>query len=173
MTTPTLTETVILVRGVTLFRSIADDTAAMQKIAAQCRFVTFEKGHRVIEEGQDGQELYIIRSGIVEVVKRTKHGDHYTVIELSADNHGFFGEVALLDSDKRSATVICKTACELAVIDRETFVRIGDDDPKLGLLVTRELSHLLCQRLRKANEDIITLFDALVGEVEEAGGIGC
>jgi CRP/FNR family cyclic AMP-dependent transcriptional regulator len=143
----------------------------MEKIAALCKTLTLPKGATVIEEGQDGQELYIMRTGVVEVLKKTMQGEPYTVSELSADTHGFFGEVALLDAEKRSATVTCKTDCEFYMIDRATFSRFGDENPHLGLLVTRELSHILCQRLRKANADIITLFDALVSEVEESGGI--
>jgi CRP/FNR family cyclic AMP-dependent transcriptional regulator len=166
-----LTEAVTLIRDLTLFRLVAGDGPALEKIAALCKTNTLPKGSTVIDEGLDGQELYIIRSGIVEVLKRTMHGDSYTVSELSAGAQGFFGEVALLDSEKRSATVICKTDCDFYIIDRLSFNRFGDENPRLGLLVTREISHILCQRLRKANADIISLFDALVSEVEESGGI--
>ena len=93
------------------------------------------------------------------------------VTELSADMNIFFGEVALLDPDDRSATVRCKTDCEFFVLTRDKFVTYGDEHPKTGLLITREISKILCQRLRKSSADIVTLFDALVEEVEKSGGI--
>jgi CRP-like cAMP-binding protein len=83
----------------------------------------------------------------------------------------FFGEIALLDPDERSATVRCKTNCDFYVLDRNQFIKYGNENPKIGLVITRELSRILCRRLRKSNNDIVTLFDALVEEVEKSGGL--
>jgi CRP-like cAMP-binding protein len=85
--------------------------------------------------------------------------------------HVFFGEVGLIDKDKRSATVVCKTDCEFYVLSRENFLALGARSPSIGLIITRELTKIVCQRLRKANNDIITLFDALVEEVAQSGGV--
>jgi CRP-like cAMP-binding protein len=153
---------------ISLFRDIAQDTAAMQQIAELFRTIKLRSGQTALREGEEGDELYIISHGTVEIVKKTSAGDPYTVVELSDDMNIFFGEVALLDPDRRSASVLCKTDCEFYVLEREQFERYGDANPTQGLLITRELSRILCRRLRKANGDIITLFDALVGEVGEA-----
>ncbi|MBD3393868.1 MAG: cyclic nucleotide-binding domain-containing protein [Chitinivibrionales bacterium] len=115
--------------------------------------------------------LYVIKSGTVEIVKKTMQGDPYTVTELRADMNIFFGEMALLDSDKRSASVTCKTDCDFYVLKREDFLKLGEINSRASLAITRELCRILCRRLRKMNSDVITLFDALVGEVEESGGI--
>ena len=132
---------------------------------------TLPAGKTAIAEGDFGEEFYIINSGTVEIVKRTRSGDPYTVAEISAEMNAFFGELALLDPDKRSATVICKTDCEFYILNRDQFTEHGNRYPRAGLLVTREISKILCRRLRKANTDMITLFDALVNEVRESGGI--
>jgi hypothetical protein len=57
------------------------------------------------------------------------------------------------------------------VINRDDFNRLGEKDPRLGLLVTRAVGRALSTRLRKTNEDLITLFEALVGEVAESGNL--
>jgi CRP/FNR family cyclic AMP-dependent transcriptional regulator len=158
-------------RGVSLFRSIAADDRAMAQTADLFGRLSLAGGRSVIEEGREGDELYVIESGTVEIVKKTMLGDAYTVAEISADTNVFFGEMALLDSDKRSATVVCKTDCDFYVLKREDFLKLGETNAGAALAVTRELCRILCGRLRKANADVITLFDALVGEVEEAGGI--
>jgi len=73
-----------------------------------------------------------------------------------------------LDNDRRSATVIADTDCELLEINRTDFVKLGDKYPHLGLPITREISAIIASRFRKQGDDIIILFEALVGEVREA-----
>jgi CRP/FNR family cyclic AMP-dependent transcriptional regulator len=155
-----------------LFAALAGDAAALSRAAALFTTIKSEAGSSVIREGEAGDTMYIIKAGTVEIVKKTMPGDPYTVAELSADKNMFFGEMALIDEDRRSAGVICKTDCEFYVLTRARFLELGDAHPAIGLAITRELARSVSNRLRKANGDIITLFDALVGEVAESGGLG-
>jgi CRP/FNR family cyclic AMP-dependent transcriptional regulator len=167
-----LDSTIARLRHISLFSSLGDDLEALQRIAELFDIISHRKGETVINEGsEDGNKLFILKSGTVQICKKTMDGDPYTVLEIDADSHAFFGEVALLDPDKRSATARCKTDCAFYVLDRERFIQFGDEFPRAGLLITRELSRIVCQRLRKANTDMIILFDALVGEVEASGGL--
>ncbi len=166
-----LQEKIADLKKISLFKDIAEDAAAMENVAGLFNTVSFAKGTDVLEEGVFGDSIFIIKSGTVLIIKKTMQGDPYVVTELNADMNIFFGEVALLDPEKRSATVRCKTDCEFYTTDKEQFTRFGDENPGIGLLITREVSRILCQRLRKSNADIVTLFDALVGEVEKSGGI--
>jgi CRP/FNR family transcriptional regulator, cyclic AMP receptor protein len=159
-------------RHVSLFQAFKNDNDALIQIARLFSTVRYGAGSSVVTEGEEGNTLYIIKSGAVEIVKKTVQGDSYTVAELSADNHMFFGEMALVDEDTRSASVVCKTACEFYLLTRDVFFRLSETRPELGLAITREIAKIICRRLRKANGDIITLFDALVGEVVESGGLG-
>ena len=158
-------------RPITLFQSISNDTEALNRIASLFIVKQYGAGSMVIREGETGDAMYIIKSGEVEIVKKTSAGDSYTVAKLSSNKHMFFGEMALIDDDKRSAGVVCKTDCDFYVLTRDKFYSLGDANPAIGLAITRELSKIVCNRLRKANGDIITLFDALVGEVVESGGL--
>ena len=67
--------------------------------------------------------------------KSTLFKELYTVTKLSAENHAFFGELALVDNDKRSATVVAHTDCELLVMKKAMFLKMGDQNPTLGLSV--------------------------------------
>lgn len=158
-------------KKISLLKDIADDSSAIETIGQLFQTVSYTKGSDVLEEDVHGDSIYIIKSGTVLVIKKTMRGDPYVVTELSADMNIFFGEVALLDPEKRSATVRCKTDCEFYTLSKEQFVKYGDEYPRNGLLITRELSRILCQRLRKSSSDIVTLFDALVEEVEKSGGL--
>jgi CRP-like cAMP-binding protein len=168
------TQKIELLKQISLFSGLNNDPDAFQKLAQLFTTVAYPQGHRIITEGTesaDDDALYIIKSGTVEVIKKTRPGDPYKVAELSADMHVFFGEVALLDKERRSATVICRTDCEFYALSRGDFLALGDRSPAIGLAITRELTKIICQRLRKANNDIITLFDALVEEVAQSGGV--
>jgi CRP/FNR family cyclic AMP-dependent transcriptional regulator len=166
-----LQETIDKFRQVSLFQAFRDQAGALSQIARLFTTIRCDAGSAVITEGETGDAMYIIKSGTVEIVKKTRPGDPYTVAELSSDKNMFFGEMALIDQDRRSASVLCKTPCEFYVLTREHFLGLGDSHPAIGLALTRELAKIICNRLRKANSDVITLFDALVGEVAESGGL--
>jgi CRP-like cAMP-binding protein len=158
-------------RNVSLFKEISLDEDSLRRVAELLGTESHQKDHAVITEGEDGDSLFIIKSGTVEIIKSTMQKDPYVVARLSADINSFFGEMALIDPDKRSASVACSTDCEFYVIKRDNFLELSAHYPAIGFAIFRELSKILCNRLRKANGDIICLFGALVEEVVESGGL--
>ena len=158
-------------RKIELFESINGDDKRLAKLAAIVSIRRCKAGDQVITEGEEGRDLYILNKGTVSVLKRTLDNDVYTIVALTDEEHVFFGELALMDEELRSASVIADTDCEFIVINRDDFNRLGEDDPWLGLLVTRAIGRALSRRLRKTSEDLITLFEALVGEVAESGNL--
>jgi CRP-like cAMP-binding protein len=159
-------------KHISLFEAFKNDDTDLGAVAALFTTTKFAAGSFVMREGEPGDTMYIIKTGTVEIVKKTMQGDPYTVAQLSSDKDMFFGELALIDDESRSAGVVCTTDCEFYVLARSKFLELGDAHPSIGLAVTRELARSVSARLRKANADIITLFDALVGEVAESGGLG-
>jgi CRP-like cAMP-binding protein len=158
-------------RHISLFDEIRDDSQALRLIADLVRLKKMARGKVVFEEGETGDELYIVKSGAVEIQKKTSQGDKYTVTSLPAEKNAFFGEVALLDRDRRSATVVCISDCEFYTLTRDQFIELGNAHAKIGLGITRAISRILCARLRKSSSDLVTLFGALVNEVVESGGL--
>jgi len=137
---------------------------ALDELVAGASVRTMRGGETIIREGEDGDCLYVLLEGQARTEKRTPSGDAWTV--RFYEKGGFFGELSLLDRVRRSATVVAETDGTLAVIERERFVEFGDRHPAAGLAVTRRLAERLASRLRRANEDVVTLFSALVNEVE-------
>ena len=158
-------------RRIPLFEGVKDDEGRLTDLAGIVSLRQCKAGDRVITEGEQGDELYVLNKGTVNVLKRTLDNDVYTIVTLSDEEDVFFGELALLDEELRSASVSADTDCEFFVIKRNDFTHLGEKDPKLGLLVTRAIGKALSKRLRKTNEDLITLFEALVGEVAEGGNL--
>jgi CRP/FNR family cyclic AMP-dependent transcriptional regulator len=140
---------------------------AIESLSSACHVEKVAEGHAIVEENSVGDSMFVLMRGRVRVEKRTPADDRYTVTFLSHEKGDFFGELGLLDSDRRSATVTAESDCELIVIERDRFVRFGDSNPVAGLSVTRRIASNLATRLRRANDDVITLFAALVHEVGE------
>jgi CRP-like cAMP-binding protein len=168
-----MTEQAIVERlkRISLFRSLANDEARLAKLARIVFWRQCRAGDHVIREGEEGSALHILNKGVVNVVKRTLAKESYTIVTLGEEEDAFFGELALMDREVRSASVVATSDCEFLVIDREDFLRLGDEDPWLGLLVTRAIGGVLAKRLRKTSEDMVMLFEALVGQVAESDGL--
>lgn len=143
------------------------DPAAIDSLSGLCRIQRVPKDEIIVAEGSVGDSMFLLMQGRVRVEKKTPADDPYTVTFLSHERSDFFGELGLLDSDRRSASVATETDCELIVIERDRFLEFGDSNPTAGLSVTRRIASNLATRLRRANDDVITLFAALVHEVGE------
>lgn len=143
------------------------EPAAVDSLSGVCRVEQVPRGRAILEEGSLGESMFVLMRGQVRVEKQTPSDDRYTVTFLSHETGDFFGELGLLDPDRRSATVTAESDCEVIVIDRDRFLEFGNAHPIAGLSVTRRIASNLATRLRRANDDVITLFAALVHEVEE------
>jgi CRP/FNR family transcriptional regulator, cyclic AMP receptor protein len=164
-----MTENAIIERlkTISLFKEFKNSTNDLKRVASIINTKVYAPSECIIKEGDLGSEMFILNKGSVHIDRKTLQNDTYRLITLSADMNVFFGEQALMDSDKRSATVIAGDECELFIIKQDDFINLGDEHPKLGLAITREITKKISADLRKANRDIITLFEALVGELED------
>ncbi len=145
------------------------DNGEIRQFLNIARRVKFLRGQAVIIEGQTGETMYIIEEGSVEISKtlvfrrgQEESKDRDKILtRLSADDHAIFGEVALLENSKRTATVVALTDCLLLEIAKPDFLRLAEENPRIGYKITRNIAQLLCTRLRKADEDTIKLTTAL------------
>ncbi len=153
--------------NISIFKLFKEKPDELNKIADIIEPVFFKKEERIIKEGDEGDCLYILKSGNVIITKKTLEDDEYTIVTLSGEMNVFFGELALLDEDKRSASITALTDCEVWAIKRKDFLQLGEKESYLCLIITREIAKILATRLRKTNVDVITLFEALVDEVGE------
>jgi CRP/FNR family cyclic AMP-dependent transcriptional regulator len=101
----------------------------------------FKAGETIFKAGDPGKALFIVRSGSVDLLV----GDR--VVETVGPD-GVFGEMALIEHSKRSATAVARTDCELKVIEEAEFLFMVRETPFLSLKVMRTLAN----RLRAMNE---------------------
>ena len=100
--------------------------------------VRVEAGRTVIRQGDLGQEFALIVEGEAEIVK-----DGVVVATIGPGT--YFGEVALLDSVTRTASVVARTDLVLEVIDRRGFNTLLDDLPRLSRSILKGLAHRLAE----------------------------
>jgi CRP/FNR family transcriptional regulator, cyclic AMP receptor protein len=98
-------------------------------------------GGVIFREGEQADELFVIKSGYV----RIQIGNRM-MAELTADD--IFGEMALIDSEPRSATAVAITDVELVPITEKQFLFLVGQTPYFALKVMRTLA----QRLRVTNK---------------------
>ena len=158
-------------RAIPFFAPVHEDEEALMALATRMTLRRVTAGAEVVKEGEHGDELFILFRGEVAVFRRTLDDEEYTVALLGAHDQAFFGELALLDQEKRSATIRATQDSEMLVLKRGEFESLGNEFPDAGLAITRSLSRILSGRLRQANDDVILLFEALVKEIrgEELG----
>lgn len=154
-------------KQIEVFEKIKDNKEYMSALMNVCSVRDYKAGDTIIKEGDMGTEMFIVYQGGVEIKKRTRAGDNYTVVFLKAEYNVFFGELALIDDDKRSATVVASEDSSFIVISKENFIALGDEHPYVGLTITRAISKILATRLRKTTSDMLTIFDALVNEIKD------
>jgi CRP/FNR family transcriptional regulator, cyclic AMP receptor protein len=96
----------------------------------------YAAGQTIFTLGDAGEHMYIVRSGAVDL----SIGDK--VVE-TVEANGIFGELALVDGQVRSATARARESCELAPIDKKTFVLMVDEAPHFALNVMRVMANRL------------------------------
>ncbi len=127
----------------------------------------YPAGTVIIQEGEPGDSLFIMKEGEVEITKQlTLVLDEDTpkervMIRLKAENGVYFGEMALLENETRSATVTALTDCSLLELHQKDFLDLVSQKPAMGVKLLLRLSQILSRHLRKTNQDVVKLTTAL------------
>ncbi len=158
---------IALLRETELFRDLTGQQIG--DILSISRKVTFSEDEVIMREGEEGDTMYIILEGTVEVVKSLVMGDPDEEVDeknkvftrLDASVHAVFGEIALFETMKRTATIKTVTQCRFYEIKRDDFLRLANADHELGYRIFFNLARIVSARLRKADEDTIKLTTAL------------
>jgi CRP/FNR family cyclic AMP-dependent transcriptional regulator len=126
-----------ILQEVPIFSSLGDKTLAA--LAAYATTKTYPKNAIVISEGESGDALYIIASGKVRISLSDEAGKE---VCLGTESTGqYFGELALLDTEPRSASVVTEINSVFVVISRNDFNQWLNEYPKAGLMIMKELVH--------------------------------
>jgi CRP/FNR family transcriptional regulator, cyclic AMP receptor protein len=129
-------------RQCALFAGLSD--AALRELTRLLRRRRFRRNEVIFHQGDPGDALHIVASGSVKVVLPSAEGDEAIIATLRPGD--FFGELSLLDSAPRSATVVALEPSETMTLPNLVFHDVLGADPGLrdALLagLARELRRL-------------------------------
>ena len=107
-------------------------------------------GKVIFVEGDLGTEMFVVQSGTVELVKKTRRGDEKLLATLEKGD--FFGEMSILEDVPRTATARTKTDCELVKINQATFDEMLRHNAEIAVRMLRKLSRRLRETTKLLEE---------------------
>ena len=137
MTTDTL-------RQVPLFESLDEEAAT--ELCHLLESIDSKAGTSLFRAGDEGDAMYLIERGKVRICIRASNDREVVLTELNRGD--FFGEMALLGGQRRSADAVVAEDSRLAVLSREHFLAFVQSSPKIAL----EMLTALANRLRHTDE---------------------
>ncbi len=152
-----------VLRNINFFSKLNDEE--IKKITTIVEIKNFEPGEAIIKENSYGAEVGFILEGEVKVDKKTKHNENYLYTTIKEG--GIFGEVSFLDSGVRSASITAVTPTTIAFIKREKFDRLFEKEPVLCYKILYNIALDLCKIVRRADEETLVLYEALLNEIRE------
>jgi signal transduction histidine kinase len=147
-------------RNVYFFRDLKDHE--IQRISELCEETEFRPGDIIVQEGTPGDKFFIVLSGQVEVWQSYDKGTG-DLLAVHGPGH-LFGEMALVDEEPRSASVVARTAGHMLSLTREQFHDVLTESPSVALSVTRSLSAMV----RKSNQSYVERLRSRNRQLEEA-----
>ena len=133
------------------------DSKQLALVESICHEKSYSKGEVIFEENLLSKEFYIILEGEVQIqIDPDTIGDgsdNYQPSTIAVLRRGqSFGEVALVDPGVRSASARCGSeTCKLLVIDRKDFIKLLEDDYKMGYVIMRNFAADLALKVRQTN----------------------
>ena len=138
-----------LLKTVSLFWDL--DKTELGYISDKMVSKKFENGNLIFLEESEGKNLFFVVEGSVKVTRLSKDGREVILAMLNAGD--FFGEMSLLDGEARSANVIALEKTEVLSLNRDDFLVVLHDYPKIAIQLLKEMT----SRLRKSDRQIVSL----------------
>lgn len=130
-----------LLAQIPLFAELSEDE--LHGLAATLHRRRYAKGEVVFLQGEIGSDLFVVESGHVKIVLTSPEGREFIMALLGPGD--FFGELALLDGEPRSADAIAQEDARLLRLRREDFTRFLEERPTIAI----RLLAFLTRRLRQ------------------------
>jgi len=132
-----------------MFRDLP--SRGMRAIRDLCHLRDYKTDEHIFREGEPGVGMYVILEGLVDIYKKDgKHERHLATLETG----DFFGELALLEEQPRTASAMAKNHCRMIGFFRPDFMSIVERKPRIGAQIMFNMARLIGQRLIHANQEL-------------------
>jgi len=140
-------------KEIELFREFDDEAlAALAEIAEP---IHLPAGERLFAKGDEGDELYLIRRGAIDISLPLAEGMRHHLATVARGD--YLGEMSFLDRDPRSADADARTDADLFRLSRSRFDTVALQDAVVATKVFARLALLVSRRLRSANAELNAL----------------
>ena len=119
---------------------------ALRQVAQERAFAA---GQEIFKEGDDGDGLYVVREGLVEISGRVEQKGRLVFSQVGPGD--IFGEMAVIENKPRSAGAVAAKATAAYFFPRQEMLALMERSPGLALAFLREISH----RLREFNQQYL------------------
>jgi len=137
-----------------LFQTLS--SAQLAQVAAIATARELPGGAAVFQEGDGGDEMYVVVAGRVRISKMVKGVGEEALSILDAG--AYFGEMAMIDDAPRSADAVAHTPCTVAVVRRDDLDQLMFLDKELAYVLLWTFVRTLSTRLREMNDKIQGFF---------------
>jgi len=139
-------EKAVFMKSVSVFAGLeGEELAALAEITLEKEF---KPGEIIFEEGQHAHHLYVIVEGKVEVFRRVDSTEQPLSV---LGGREFFGEMAILDDEPRSASIRAIEPTLVLKVDRENFAELIHERPQIAFSIFKILTHRLRQKNMEAD----------------------
>jgi len=124
-----------------------------QEITEVVKIITmdyFPENHLLFREGEFGDKMYIIKSGIVRLFHQGDSPSFDKEVAMLGDND-FFGEMALISDTPRNATAKVVEAIQVFVLTKADLMKLISENPTIAAKISSEFLDRLKQNLRDQN----------------------
>lgn len=118
----------------------------IEALSAYIQLYRAQPGAVLFHEGDQSDFMCIVLEGRLDIRKQNVQHDDKSVATVAAGRS--LGEMALVDSEARSATALVVEPAVLAVLTHDNFLAITRDKPALGVKLLLKIAQLISQRLR-------------------------
>lgn len=132
--------------SIALFGGLED--ATLRRVIAMMKELRLEKGACVCKQGDNGKDMFVVRSGEVSVM-RERDGHRVRMVRLGQGE--FFGEMTLIDPQKRSATIVVEEPSVIYALGNRDLYRLFQDDVNGYVMILQNLCREMSRRLRTTN----------------------
>ncbi|MGE3724567.1 MAG: SLC26A/SulP transporter family protein [Candidatus Sericytochromatia bacterium] len=143
-------EKALVLREIEIFKGRKETTLADLEACIQSQ--TFLKGEKIFSRGEMGDELFMIRRGVVRIELPIEGEQTHHIATFGQGD--FFGEMSFLDQQARSANAIASEETELFVLSREQFEIFAEGHFKTAARLLAGLARVLSLRLRYTNAEL-------------------
>ena len=115
-------------------------------------------GLTLITEGDGGDFMVMLMSGMVDVLRRNRY-NYPSRIAVAHAGHAL-GEMSMFDGEPRFASCVTLEQCRLAVLTRDSLMLVLQEEPRLGSKILLKLVQLLSERLRQTSARLVSYLEA-------------